>query len=280
MLKSLKNNDTTPEYLLQEIKKRNLKKFKLMESSNNLAGIVTSMVSKMQNPYIQKNIGEINSLGYQTNDYNDKNFHKTLDNLTLRNAKIFLTFKQTKFHENWLAFGSDAPRKHIEPIYQSTYAMRDVTADEINFWSKIDHKMMEKFKLPPKNKYETDNVELHIKDQEDQEDQKEDSKLENYNLNLPKLLSVGFKDEDKHDKCGFIAFHKQDDGTYKIPEAKIGISFKLNDFNYESVEEFTLHKAFCDSLMIDLQHSLHWCVITHFTHFLIFGCIFCIKKMR
>ena len=29
--------------------------------------------------------------------------------------------------------------------------------------------------------------------------------------NLPKLMEVNFKDGHKHDKCGFIAFHKQDD---------------------------------------------------------------------
>ena len=182
----------------------------------------------MQDPYIQKNISEINSLKYQINDYNDENFHRTLDNLTPNNAKIILS--SSKFVKNW---PKDAPNKQIEPIYQSTYGMRDVTADEINFWSEIDQKMMENFKLPPKNKYETDNSKLHKKDNENG---KEDSKLKNDNL--PKLLSVGFKDEeDKHDKCGFIAYHKQDDGTYKVPEANIGINFEVNDINCESIED-------------------------------------------
>ena len=113
----------------------------------------------MQDPYIQKNISEINSLEYQINDYNDENFHRILDNLTPNNAKIILS--SSKFDKNW---PKNAPNKQIEPIYQSTYGMRDVTADEINFWSKIDQKMMENFKLPPKNKYETDNskVKCHI----------------------------------------------------------------------------------------------------------------------
>ena len=113
----------------------------------------------MQDPYIQKNISEINSLKYQINDYNDENFHRILDNLTPNNAKIILS--SSKFDKNW---PKDAPNKQIEPIYQSTYGMRDVTADEINFWSEIDQKMMENFKLPPKNKYETDNskVKCHI----------------------------------------------------------------------------------------------------------------------
>ena len=81
--------------------------------------------------------------------------------------------------------------------------------------------MMKNFKLPKKNKYQASNSDeskqMHIKE------------------NLPKLMEVNFKDGHKHDKCGFIAFHKQDDGSYNVPKAKIGISFKC--VNANSLEE-------------------------------------------
>ena len=78
--------------------------------------------------------------------------------------------------------------------------------------------MMDNFKLPQRNKYQSTTRNLHNKP------------LDFYKENLPELMTVNFKDNlyysHKHDECGFIAFHKQNDDSCCIPKAKIGISLK------------------------------------------------------
>ena len=80
--------------------------------------------------------------------------------------------------------------------------------------------------------------------------------------NLPKLIGVNFKDGRKHDKCGFIAFHKCD-GSSNVPQAKIGISLKCTNAN--SLEERYLLEAFRSSLARDLQSDFYDALIQGYT---------------